>query len=275
MEWLLHLLELDKLPPAKEASVQKARQTINEQMQGFSKALAHNPFFDKIERDSLGYLIHEHDTDIDLSDQTTVRQEETDAAFMRRLLEIERSDYWRQFEEGHIGRQAAFELSRSVEYALDNNPVIAPRSVLGESFKVPTPPKWLQKFPVMGRSMEEWLFKRLSLGYDIARGFVTSQEKMRCHIKALQPDEKTGDRIEAMIDQNCTMAFAFIRHINHEYPEFVARLQSRSASRLLLNHERALIWKMVHEGVLETAEAQHLIDNIETKMLKLREEENN
>ena len=123
--------------------------------------------------------------------------------------------------------------------------------------------------------MEEWLFKRLSLGYDIARGSVTSQEEMRHHIKALQPDEKTGDRIEAMINQNCTMAFAFTRHINREYPELIAQLQSKSARRLLLNHERALIWKMEHEGVLETAEAQHLIDNIETQMLKLREEENN
>ena len=275
MEWLLHLLELDKLPPAKEASVQKARHTINEQMQSFSNTLNHNPFFDKVEPDSLDHLIHDHDTDINLLDQTTVRQEDLDTAFMRRLLEIERSNYWRQFEAGHIGRQAAFELSRSVEYALDNNPVIAPRSSLEESFKVPTPPKWLQEFPVMGRSIDEWLFKRLSLGYDIARGFVASQEEMRHHIKALQPDEKTGDCIEAMIDQNCTMAFAFTRHINREYPELITQLQSKSARRLLLNHERALIWKMEHEGVLETAEAQHLIDDIETQMLKLREEENN
>ena len=274
MEWLLHLLELDKLPPAKEASVQKARHTINEQMQSFSSTLTHNPFFDKVEVDSLGHLIHDG-TDINLSDQTTVRQEDLDTAFMRRLLEIERSNYWRQFEEGHIGRQAAFKLSRSVEYALDNNPVIAPRSSLEVSFKVPTPPKWFQEFPVMGHSFEEWLFTRLSLSYDIARGFVTAQEEMRQHIKALQPDEKTGDRIEAMIDQNCTMAFAFTHHINREHPELVTQLQSKSARRLLLNHERALIWKMEHEGVLEAAEAQHLIDDIETQMLKLREDENN
>jgi hypothetical protein len=32
---------------------------------------------------------------------------------------------------------------------------------------------------------------------------------------------------------------------------------------------------MEHEGVLEAAEAQHLIDDIETQMLKLREEEKN
>ncbi|MEA3372614.1 MAG: sodium:proton antiporter [Campylobacterota bacterium] len=270
MEWLLHLLKLDKLPAAKEASVQKARQTLNKEMDSFLTTLTHNPFFNMVKLDSLGRLIEKTSQ----PDTVTIKQEEIDVAFMRRLLEIERSDYWRQFEEGHIGRQAAFELSRSVENALDNNPVIAPRYSLEEDFKVPTPPKWIQNLPIMGHSMEEWLFTHLSLSYDIARGFVAAQEEMRRHIKALQPDEETGNRIEAMINQNCTQAFTFTRHINREYPELIAQLQSKSARRLLLNHERSLIWKMEHDGVLETAEAQHLIDNIETQMLQMREEEN-
>ncbi len=193
---------------------------------------------------------------------------------MRRLLEIERSDYWRQFEEGYIGRQAAFILSLSVEHALDNNPVIAPRPSLEESFKVTAPPRWIQKLPILGHSMGKWLFAQLSLSYDIARGFVEAQEKIRCHIKSLQPDEATGKHIETMIDQNCSMAFTFTDHIKRDYPQLISALQCKSARRLLLNHERSLIWKMKSDGVLETAEAQHLIDNIETQMLKMREEEN-
>ena len=192
---------------------------------------------------------------------------------MRRLLEIERSDYWRQYEEGYIGRHAALKLSNSVENALDNNPVIAPRHSLEDSFKPPTQPKWIHGLPVIGDSMDEWLFTRLSLAYDIARGFVTAQEEMRSHVKSLQPDTQSGEYVEAMIDQNCAMAFAFTRYLNREYPDLVARLQYKSARRLLLNHERTLIWKMEHEGVLEAAEAQHLIDNIENQMLELREEE--
>ncbi|MEN8147349.1 MAG: sodium:proton antiporter [Campylobacterota bacterium] len=273
MEWLLHLLKLDRLPLAKEASVQKARKALNEEMNIFLKTLAHNPFFNTVKLDSLGRLMDDHSSHTTPSDASKIKQEELDVAFMRRLLEIERSDYWRQFEDGRIGRQAAFDLSRSVDYALDNDPVIAPRHTLEKSFKVPTPPKWLQELPMMGHSMQEWLFTRLSLSYDIARGFVTAQEEMRRHIKDLQPDGETGDRIEEMIDYNCSQAFAFARHINREYPEFIAQLQSKSARRLLLNHERSLIWKMEHDGVLETAEAQHLIDNIESQMLNMRKEE--
>jgi Na+:H+ antiporter len=274
MEWLLHLVKLDKLPQAKEESLQKARQTLNGEMDLFLKKLTHNPFFNKVNLDSLDQRINNDASNIEPSNKATIKQEEIDIAFMRRLLEIERSDYWRQFEEGYIGRQAAFMLSRSVEHALDNNPVIAPRRSLEESFKVTIPPKWIQRLPILGHSMEEWLFTHLSLSYDIARGFVEAQEKIRCHVKSLQPDEVTGNYIETMIDQNCSRAFSFTGHINREYPELISLLQYKSARRLLLNHERSLIWKMKYNGVLETAEAQHLIDNIETQMLKMRGEEN-
>ena len=274
IEWLLHRLALDRLPPAKARSVQKARQTIDAQMQTFYQTLSHSPFFDKVRPASFDPLVHEQETDNGQPGQTPIQAEESDVAFIRRLLEIERSDYWRQFEQGYIGRHAVQQLSNSVETALDNTPVIAPRGSLEDSFKPPTRPKWIHGIPVIGDSMEEWLFTRLSLAYDIARGFVTAQEEMRSHVKALQPDAQSGERAEAMIDQNCAMAFAFTRYLNREYPDLVARLQYQSARRLLLNHERALIWKMEHEGVLEDAEAQLLIDKLETQMLKLREEEN-
>lgn len=280
MEWLLHSLKLDRLPAAKEASVQKARQGLNEQMTLFLKTLVSNPFFDRIKLDSLTTFMNRSNSDEMSSNKdvihsdTLITSEDAKIAFMRRLLEIERSDYWRQFEEGHIGRQAAFVLSRSIEHALDNNPVIAPRHTLGNVFKVPTPPNWLHKLPLMGSSMEEWLFTHLSLSYDIARGFVNAQEEMRHHINDLQPDKQTGNDIEDMIDKNCSQAFTFTRHISNEFPKLITQLQSKSARRLLLNHERSLIWKMEHDGVLEAAEAQHLIDIIETQMLKMREEEN-
>ena len=263
MEWLLKMLHLDTLPPAKEASVQKARQTISTQMKSFIKTLKNSLFFDKIELESVGKFIDNHKDDISVDN---LKKEDIDVAFMRRLLEIERSDYWQQFEDGHIGRQATFILSNSVEQALDNQPLITPRPSLEEVFKLHYPPKWLSKIPFMGYSMDNWVFSHLSLSYDIARGFVTAQEQIRVHIQKLQPDKITGDKVEEMVDKNCAIAFIFIKHVNEKYPELITELQSKSAKRLLLNHERSLIWKMEHDGVLETAEAQHFIDDIESQM---------
>ena len=267
MEWLLHSLHLDKLPSAKEASVQKAYATLNTQMNNFLTTLISDPFFTKLKIDSLNHFVDDHHADI--SSKSVIENDEIDVAFMRRLLEIERSDYWHQFEKGYIGRQATFQLSRSVEHALDNNPIISPRSSLNNNFSLQEQPRWLQKVPLVGHSIDEWRFTHLSLNYDIARGFVNAQEEMRRHIRALQPDQESGNRIEAMIDKNCSQAFAFTKFITQEYSELITQLQTNSAKRLLLNHERSLIWKMKHDGVLENAEAQYLIDNIENQMLKM------
>jgi len=264
MEWLLHLLQLDKLPSAKEASVQKARESISKSMSKFLEGLVHNPFFDKVDMRSLESLVNDYEI------KSEVSNEEKDEAFMRRLLEIERSDYWRQFEDGYIGRQATFLLSKSVEHALDNQPTITPRHTIEQTLKPPVAPTFLNKIPLMEGSFDTWIFTHLSLSYDVARGFVNAQEEMRLHIEELQPDEKSGKRIEAMINKNCTLAFTFIEFLNLNYPDLIKKLQKNSAQRLLLNHKRSLIWKMEHDGVLESAEAQHLIDDIETQMINMR-----
>lgn len=267
MEWLLKVLQLNKLPFAKEISVQKAQQTLKSQMQSFFKILRNSPFFYKVELESVKDFVDFQNKDNLLN---TFETENIDIAFMRRLLEIERSDYWSQFEEGNIGRKAAFILSRSVEQALDNTPVITPRPSLEDMFKLHTPPKWVEHVPLMGKSMDNWVFTHLSLSYDVARGFITAQEKIRLHVKKLQPSQETGDLIDEMINKNCSITFSYIQHINETYPELITQLQFKSIRRLLLNHERSLIWKMEHDGVLENAEAQHLIDTIESQMRKNR-----
>ena len=273
MEWLLHLLKLDKLPPAKEASVQRAYQTITARMEEFSRSILNDPFFKAVDLKELTRVINDQaNNEAPEQPALDVAREEIDFAFMRRLLEIERSDYWRQFDEGYVGRQAVFELSRSVEHALDQRPLISPRPTLQSVFTVPTPPDLMHKLPVLGNSWEDWLMSRLSLSYDIARGFVAAQEEMRSHIAGLSPDQETGQRIEDMIDRNCTEAFSFIQHISEKHPLLISQLQSLSAKRMLLNHQRSLIWKMQHDGVLQETEAQHLIDTIESKMIKIRQE---
>ena len=263
MEYLLRLLSLDRFPPAKEASIRKAEQALTQQMKDYFKTLIHNPFFNKIKINSYEEYIDGFDSKKFISG---LNKEEVDVAFMRRLLEIERSDYWRQFEEGRIGRNATFMLSKSVEAALDNSPAIYPRPSLEEFFKIPEPPKWISSVPVMGSSVDNWVLTHLSLSYDIARGFVEAQEQIKVHIKRLQPNQKIADEVENMIDKNIYKVYAFTKKLNLVHPELITKLQSLSAKRLMLNHERYLIWDMEHNGILESSEAQHLIDKVEKQM---------
>ena len=263
MEWLLHFLGLDKLPPAKEASVQKAAAGIHTQMEGFLDKFSNNAFFNTISSDKLHSFIDRVGVEGSVTD---VLEVDNRVAFMRRLLEIERNAYWQQFEKGYIGRMASKVLGDSVENALDNNPVIAPRDSLDANFRLPLPPYWMLHLPFFSQKVEKWIFSRLSLDYDIARGFVDAQDEMKKHIDDLAPSDEAKEEAYRMIEQNKIAAFTFIKLIEVQYATLISDLQLSSARRLILNHERSLIWKMQHEGVLEDAEAQKLIEIIENKM---------
>jgi len=266
MEALLHYFGLDKLPPAKEASVQKARSSLHTQMTMFIKRFDNNIFFSTVSSNTLNKYIEDRTGITQVVKHEHASQEDIMVAYMRRLLEIERSDYWRQFEEGYIGRQAAFILDKSVEHALDNNPVIAPRDTLKASWKTPSAPVWVLKLPIIHKYLENWVFSKLSLSYDVARGFVEAQDEMLRHIDKLSPSDDAKEKVQEMIKQNKSEVSIFIEHIGKEYTSLVKSLQDSSARRLLLNHERSLIWKMEHDGVLEEAESHHLIELVEQQM---------
>jgi len=266
MEWLLHILGLDRLPSAKEASVHKAALGVHKQMEVFLEKFSENIFFNTVSQAKLKSYID----DLKEGSYEEVINEDLNIAVMRRLLEIERSSYWKQFEKGYIGRHAANSLASSVEEALDNNPVIFPRRTLSKNFSLPLPPYWIVHIPFFSKQAQEWIFTRLSLNYDIARGFVEAQDEMKKHIDELSYSEDLTAQIEDMIEKNRLCAYEFINMIEEEYSSLISSLQLSSAQRLILNHERSLIWKLHKEGVLEDAEAQKLIEAIEIKMQKQR-----
>ena len=267
MEWLLHILGLDKLPPAKEASVQKAAQGVHDQMEDFLKKLSGNTFFNTLSERELKTYIGGPQEEKSYEDEMN---EDLNVACMRRLLEIERSSYWKQFEKGYIGRNAANTLSSAVEEALDSKPLIFPRKALSKSFTLPLPPFWMLHFPFFKKQVESWIFTRLSLNYDIARGFVEAQNEMSRHVDELAHSDELKAEIEMMIEHNRHAAFSFVKLIEEEYAALISSLQLSSARRLILNHERSLIAKMQSDGVLEASEAKKLIEMIEEKMKAAR-----
>jgi len=264
MEALLRLLGLDKLPPAKEASVKKATDNVQRQMEEFLQSFRKSSFFNKLSEDKLNSLIND-DSD---KQEKQEREEDLNVAVMRRLLEIEKNSYWQQSEKGSIVKEAATVLSASVEHALDNMPVIAPRPSLDKNLSLPDTYAWIKKVPFFSKEFESWEFSKLSLSYDIARGFVEAQDEMQKHIHKLTHSQSLEKEIEKMIEDNKKTAFTFIKLIEETCSELITSLQYLSAQRLVLNHERSLIWKMQEEGVLENSEAQKLIEAIEEKMKK-------
>ncbi len=269
MGLVLKLLGLSALPPAKQATVDKAQSKISIELNTLLPSMMDNEFLKganwtqvKQQSQLQGIAeVHRHD-EITEQDLTT--------AFQRRLLETERKDYWSQFEQGTLGKHATKRLVEAVEHALDGDPCIGPRPELFKSWKMPSLLEYLRRYPFINQILLHFYFDRLALGYDIARGFIQAQEALNSHIAALAPNPEAALIVHKLVAENKHLTQQRIESLRESFPEIIQQLQSQAAIRLLLNRERSIINQLLKQAVLDAPEAQRLLAAVENRMQALQ-----
>ncbi|MDP2561603.1 cation:proton antiporter [Psychrobium sp. 1_MG-2023] len=269
MGFLLKMLGLNSLPPAKQATVDKARSTVNVALNEMLPTMMNNQFLQGADWSYVKHKanLHAINKACDAQDITT---DDLATAFERRLLETERKHYWTQFEQGILGKQATSRLVEAVEQALDGEPCIGPRTHLLAGWQLP---RWLtplRQYQVFNYLLLRIYFKKLALGYDVARGFILAQEALESHIESLAPNEQAADKVYQLVSQNKLLTLERIDSLRSSFPEIIQALQSQAATRLLLNRERAIIDEQLKQAVLDTPEAMRLLNDVESRMCDLQ-----
>ncbi|MCG8614336.1 MAG: cation:proton antiporter, partial [Pseudomonadales bacterium] len=278
---LLEQLGLNELPPAKQATVDKAIQRITKMVEEVIPELERDEFLRganwvKIKHDNLLRIAsppaktgtNGHQTEA-REDKQKLTPEALSVAFRRQLLETERNHYWLQYKEGLLGRHATNKLVDVVEHALDGEPTLSPRPELLKLWNVPTLTHFLNKFPLLSRIAVVTSFRRMTLGYDIARGFINAQHEIERYIDTLAPSDTDKEAVELEIQQNKSDTLERIEQLRETFPEIISRLETNAAKRLLLNKERLVIYELIERGVLDHPEAKKLIAAIEERMSRL------
>ena len=271
MEKLLAYLGLDKLPPAKEATVQKAKSIVYSDVQKYLPTLKNDEFLQNVnwsEISEIEKLEKTHDIKIE-EEQEDIKEGDLSIAFKRRLLESERKFYWETYKGGTLGAEAAKALATVVEEALDENPTITPRPMLDKFWHMPKMYTLLENVPFIDTIVLKYSFERIALGYEIARGFLDGQDEVLSHVDTLAPSEEANKAVREEVLKNKQMTFAYIANISTVFPEIVCAIQTRTANRLLLNRERSIIKHLLENGVLDTPEASRMIEDVETRMFSL------
>jgi len=270
MEKLLAKLGLDKLPPAKEATVQKAKSIVYSDVQKYLPTLKEDEFLQNVDWSDIkeiNKLEKMHDSFA--QDEEHIENEDLTIAFKRRLLESERKYYWETYKAGTLGADAAKSLASVVEEALDEYPTITPRPLLDHLWHTPKYYQVLEKVPFVGVIFLKFSFTRIALGYEIARGFLDAQDEILAHVDNLAPNEEANKEVREEIMRNKQITFNYIANITSVFPEIVCAIQTRTANRLLLNRERSVIKKLLEAGVLDTPEASRMIEDVENRMFRL------
>ncbi|MFQ3176684.1 MAG: NhaP-type Na+/H+ or K+/H+ antiporter, partial [Psychromonas sp.] len=128
MSILLRFFGLDKLPEAKQASLIKAQQSIKQHLTNDLVLLQQHEFLQRADWKSLTEPLTE------TQPVSAVQEADFLVAFRQRLLETERQFYWSQFSQGSLPAQATKNLVTAVEFSLDGNAEISPRTTLFETW---------------------------------------------------------------------------------------------------------------------------------------------
>ncbi|WP_163339409.1 cation:proton antiporter [Desulfopila sp. IMCC35008] len=268
---VLRWLKLDRLPPGKQATVNRASHSIHQELQLLNKQMQDNDFFMGADWDEVNSHIKMGDTEPSSSTGAPTEASEQDQAiaFRRRILEAERRVYWAQFEEGALGRTATLLLVEAVEHALDGAPLIHPRKDLQALWGMPRLFEYL-RYPILNKPVIAMTIDRMALGYDMARGFVKAQDEVALHIDELAPNEEEGETVRREIMNNKRETLLHIEKFRQAFPEIIKVLETCAASRVLLNRERAVIQDLLASAVLDKPEADRMIKSVELRMASLQ-----
>ncbi|MBM9515256.1 cation:proton antiporter [Desulfogranum marinum] len=272
MRLLLQWLDLSKLPPAKQTTVDRAKDRIEQEMAILLPRLKKDGFFQGADWNLIDQQISMEGTNRkgNVVEAQSATAAELDCEFRRRLLEAERKNYWLQFKQGLLGGAATHVLVDAVERALDQAPTITPRPLLHKLWEKPTLLRCLEKLPLVREIALSGSFDRLALGYDVARGFIHAQDANTALIDQLAPSPESGEAVRQDILKNKSDTYGRIEQLRQTFPEVIVALETRAACRSLLNRQRGVIDGLIDAGLLDTAEADKLLQNVDERLKQLR-----
>ncbi|WP_016956048.1 cation:proton antiporter [Catenovulum agarivorans] len=246
---LLEKLGLNKLPEAKQKTVDKAELHIQLSLQREIEKLRKDENFEAADWSII--LQHEHINKLiteEEIDHLTKDEHELTVAYKRRILEAEKRFYWQQFDQGMLSIKAVQILNEAVEHALDGEPSIYPR-------------KEIYLEPIDDSNFE--------LTFYIAHSFIQAQKSNWRHLSDLEAPKHIYQLIAQELEQNIEQMQHYLHAINQFEPERVKQIQTLLATRVLLNKRRHKITDLAEQGVLEPAESEKLLADIDEQIHKL------
>ena len=270
MGWLFSRLGLDRLPPGKQAMIDRAEEMIQQQMVARlpelkKRSLTQLSDWQAIERNALAPVTPA----VALcakSEQFRRAASDLDVEFRRRLLEHERCSYWLQYREGFLGREATSRLIDAVDQALDGVPKIHPRPQLQRFWNGSVPVGWMRRLPLLHRLANRIAYKHLILGYDMARGFVQAQNAALAHVDKLTADRHSIRKARAELVRNKHETYAMLQQLKQAFPELAVQAELHSAQRTLLIQKRALVEELQLQALLDPAEAERMMEQINRRL---------
>lgn len=269
IKFLVNRLGILEVPPAKASMLRDARMYLRESTENHAEQLRSDRYLKRANwiavADYLPDLPEDYDTEYEV---------ETIAETRRRMLEKEKSSYWKQFKEGSLGNVAVRNLSATIDDILDKggNESLAHRADLEEMLNTPKMLKRLQKSGMFKKLAERTFFERLAVSYDTAIGFLNAQQDCLELLESIRRQTSEPDGLkwcEDELEENIIQAQTFLRNFRQSYPEIYKAISTRQAIRSTLNYELHTVERLQKKGQIDAGEAAKMKASIEGRMKQL------
>ncbi len=275
IKFVVNKLGLTKIAPAKALMIMNANQYLRTSTENAIERLKKDRFISNADWGSVKEYLPKK-VKIEKLEGVEI---ENIAEMRERILEKEKSSYWSQFKDGMLGPTAVQMLSSTIDEILDEGGLVS-LSKRKDLELLMNPPKMLSKMqsmPLLNRITKQRFFERLSVSYDIAKGFIEAQDEVIKLVesmgRSLETDDKEGEKhleqIEKEINENKIEGLTFIRNLRKSYPEIYDAIATRQAIRSLLNYELKTIERLQKNGRINYDEAHKMIHSVEKRMKKL------
>jgi len=268
---LIKMLGMQKVTAAKALLLDNAIKVLREDTEQTFLLLKDNKFLSGADWERVREYMPRRKTPKEKGEVTEVKENDILSESRRRILEAQKRSYWKQFEDGVLGQGAVRRLTEAVNIALDRDDEgnLDDWKELEHLWQFPAILTKIQSFPVIGKMVRRTLYDRLAFGYDIARGYVVAHEEISEILESIVNDDNVAMDLQIELNFNRGIALGAIKKLRETFPEITIAIETKTAARLILNHERNSIKKMYEGGMLNEVEKQRLVGAVERRMKRI------
>jgi len=274
MKKLVEKLGMLKVSPSKQVMINNANEYIHQSAENVLERLKKERYLKRSDWKKVKqYLPEEKNVKVDSTEELDFLQESR-----RRVLEKEKSSYWKQFKEGLLEPEAYQVLVSEINEIIDSEGDV-PLSEREDIEQLLSTPKYItnKKIAFLSKFLERLFFNRMAISYDSARGFVDAQEDCLKLLQSMIRSTTSEDELKQLeilqkeIEENQIVGMTYLRNIGKEFPEIYAAISTRKSIRTVLNYEKHTIERLNKNGRITDGEAEQLIKGVEKRMKKLRD----
>lgn len=270
MRALLNRLGLTHVPSARTMLAYRIEKSIRDNSEKYLEGLK--------KRDALeGANWHKVENYMTAQPQESAKNPQNKAMLPEirlRVLDKEKAICREIYEEGVISKPVFLRLMNSLDelYDHDGNYPLNVRTSIFKFCQRTDLLNTLRNIPYLQNWMTFYFRERITVVYDLGRGFIILQKGSLKLLDDLRASEwVTGeqdsvlDTLREEINDNINRMSAFINNLADNFPKAYGHALTIKSIRMLLSNERRTVKQLINNGMLSEKDAERLLDDIDER----------